>query len=328
MSSNGIPPPPSRSLVGKVAIVTGAGCADGGLGSGRAIAILLAEDGASVVCVDRDLALAEKTASLVSEEHAQKQHGGRGVAMQADVSSLEDCRAIVQKTKTELGRLNILVNNVGILGPQATAVNTELEDWAEGLEVNVTSMMLMSKFAVPAMLENQRGGGGIRGSIVNVGSTAGLLGGAKGLLYATSKGAVVQMTRAMAAHHGQDGIRVNTVCPGTYAPSNVMCGSRCDREGGFSPAWREAANATMFDDDRLTVQSMNHTAGTIYTPMVYSKGMTDEHREARRERTLLKSEGNAWDNAAAVRFLAGGDARWITGTVLTVDAGGSCFSEF
>ncbi|CAH0047508.1 unnamed protein product [Clonostachys rhizophaga] len=281
MSSSGIPPRPSRSLVGKVAIVTGAGCADGGLGSGRAIAILLAEDGASVVCVDLDLALAEKTASLVSEEHAQKQHGGRGLAMQADVSSLEDCRAVVQRTKAELGRLDILVNNVGILGPRGTAVSTELADWAKGLEVNVTSMMLMTKFAVPAMLENERGDGGIRGSIVNVGSTAGLLGGANGLLYTTSKGAVVQMTRAMAVDHGQDGIRVNTVCP-----------------------------------------------GTIYTPMVYSKGMTDERREARRERTLLKTEGNAWDSAAAVRFLAGGDARWITGTVVTVDAGSICYSEF
>jgi NAD(P)-dependent dehydrogenase (short-subunit alcohol dehydrogenase family) len=215
MSSSGIPPRPSRSLVGKVAIVTGAGCADGGLGSGRAIAILLAEDGASVVCVDLDLALAEKTASLVSEEHAQKQHGGRGLAMQADVSSLEDCRAVVQRTKAELGRLDILVNNVGILGPRGTAVSTELADWAKGLEINVTSMMLMAKFAVPAMLENERGDGGIRGSIVNVGSTAGLLGGANGLLYTTSKGAVVQMTRAMAVDHGQDGIRVNTVCPGT-----------------------------------------------------------------------------------------------------------------
>ncbi|CAG9936562.1 unnamed protein product, partial [Clonostachys rosea f. rosea IK726] len=278
MSSSGIPPRPSRSLVGKVAIVTGAGCADGGLGSGRAIAILLAEDGASVVCVDLDLALAEKTASLVSEEHAQKQHGGRGLAMQADVSSLEDCRAVVQRTKAELGRLDILVNNVGILGPRGTAVSTELADWAKGLEINVTSMMLMAKFAVPAMLENERGDGGIRGSIVNVGSTAGLLGGANGLLYTTSKGAVVQMTRAMAVDHGQDGIRVNTVCP-----------------------------------------------GTIYTPMVYSKGMTDERREARRERTLLKTEGNAWDSAAAVRFLVGGDARWITGTVLTVDAGSICY---
>lgn len=108
-----------------------------------------------------------------------------------------------------------------------------------------------------------------------------------------------------------------------------MCGSRCGREGSFSPPGREAANATIFDDDdRLTVQCMNHAAGTIYTPMVYSKGMTDERREGRRERTLLKTEGNAWDSAAAVRFLAGGDARWITGTVLTVDAGSICYSEF
>ena len=85
-----------------------------------------------------------------------------------------------------------------------------------GLEVNVTSMMLMVKFAVGAMRANapREDEGYIRGSIVNMGSVAGLQGGTPSLLYPTSKGAVVNMTRAMAAHHARDGIRVNCVCPG------------------------------------------------------------------------------------------------------------------
>ncbi|KJK86133.1 hypothetical protein H633G_10016 [Metarhizium anisopliae BRIP 53284] len=139
-------------------------------------------------------------------------------------------------------------------------------------------MMLMAKYAVPAMRDNEPEAG-VRGSIVNLGSVAGLRGGTPSLLYPTSKGAVVNMTRAMAAHHAKDGVRVNCVCP-----------------------------------------------GMLYTPMVYDAegGMSAEVREARRRRSLLQTEGNAWDCAGPVRFLAGGEARWITGTVLTVDAGATC----
>jgi NAD(P)-dependent dehydrogenase (short-subunit alcohol dehydrogenase family) len=204
-------PRPSRSLAGKVAIVTGAGCPDGELGNGRAISILLAEDGASVVCVDLDLGIAERTSELVLAEAK----GGRALALKADVTVAADCELVVQRTLAEFGRLDILVNNVGILGAGGTAVEADVELWAKGLEVNVTSMMLMAKHAVPAMVKNEPGDGSIRGSIINMGSVAGLVGGTSTLLYPTSKGAVVNMTRAMAAHHGKEGIRVNTVCPGT-----------------------------------------------------------------------------------------------------------------
>jgi NAD(P)-dependent dehydrogenase (short-subunit alcohol dehydrogenase family) len=199
--------PPSRSLKGKVAIVTGAGCAGDGIGNGRAISILLADDGCQVVCLDRDLDWAQKTVKMIQLEP----HRGRAVAAQGDVTSAEDCDQVVQLALKEFGRLDILVNNVGIAGATGTAVEVDMSAWAKSLEINVTSMVLMAKHAIPAMLRNE---GESKGAIVNMGSVAGLKGGTPHLLYPTSKGAVVNMTRAMAAHHASDGIRVNCVCPG------------------------------------------------------------------------------------------------------------------
>ncbi|KAF4775004.1 2-(S)-hydroxypropyl-CoM dehydrogenase [Colletotrichum scovillei] len=204
--------PPSRSLKGKVAIVTGAGCAGDGIGNGRAISILLADDGCHVVCVDRDLSWARKTCDLV----AAKPGRGKALAVQGDVTSSTDCENIVQMALEKFGRVDILVNNVGIAGAAGTAVEVDMEQWAKGLDVNVSSMVLMAKYAIPAMLKNE---GESKGAIVNMGSVAGLKGGTPHLLYPTSKGAIVNMTRAMAAHHAKDGIRVNCVCPGMlYTP--------------------------------------------------------------------------------------------------------------
>lgn len=307
---------PSRSLAGKVAIVTGAGSrGDDEVGNGRAISLLLAEDGASVVCVDRELRLAERTAAMIEHEAGS----GRAVAWRADVSREGECAGTVEAALRAFGRVDVLVNNVGVLGPTGTATEAEVEAWARGLEVNVTSMMLMVKHAVPAMAGNEAEAG-IRGAIVNMGSVAGLRGGTPSLLYPTSKGAVVNMTRAMAAHHGGQGIRVNCVCPGTSVRCACVCPARLRLYrhvcAGASP------DASARRGERLTTQT-----GMLYTPMVYgssAQGMAAEMREARRRGSLLQTEGNAWDCAGAVRFLAGGEARWITGTVLTVDAGASC----
>ncbi|EAS29750.3 short chain dehydrogenase/reductase SDR [Coccidioides immitis RS] len=266
MAGEEIPRRPSRSLVGKVAVVTGAGCLGDGIGNGRATAVLLAEDGAAVICVDTNLEWAERTVEMITKDSK-----GTGLAFKADVSQAEDCLRVVDLAVSEFGRVDVLVNNVGIGGPRGTAVDVDMEEWARGLEVNVSSMVLMAKYVIPIMKKNE---GPVRGSIVNVGSVAGLRGGTPHLLYPTSKGAVVNMTRAMAAHHAPDGIRVNCVCP-----------------------------------------------GMLYTPMMYGPGMSEEAREARKGRSLLKTEGNGWDCGSAVRFLAGGEARWITGTILTVDAG-------
>jgi len=264
------PPRPSRSLKGYVAIVTGAGSAHPtSLSNGRATSILLAEDGANILCVDLNLSWAQQTVSLIASSGFP-----RAVAISADVTKPADCSRIVAAALQEFSRVDILINNVGIGGAPGTCLDVDLAGWAAGLETNVTSMMLMSRFAIPAMLRNEPRND-VRGSIVNMGSVAGLRGGTPHLLYPTSKGAVVNMTRAMAVHHGKDGIRVNCVCP-----------------------------------------------GMLYTPMVYADGkMSEEARKARRERSVLQTEGTAWDCGSAVRYLAGPEARWVTGSVQTLDAG-------
>jgi NAD(P)-dependent dehydrogenase (short-subunit alcohol dehydrogenase family) len=195
-------------LEGKVAIVTGAGSRPGeGVGNGRAAAILFARAGARVVLADANAEWAEETRRMIAAEK------GDSLVVQAYVTRSEDCRRIVKAAIEAYGRLDILLNNVGVSGPPGTAEEVDLEAWSQGLLVNVTSMMLMAKYAVPEM---RRAGGG---AIVNIGSVAGLRGGHPGLLYPTSKGAVVNMTRAMAVHHAKDRIRVNCVCPGmVYTP--------------------------------------------------------------------------------------------------------------
>jgi len=264
------PPRPTRSLQGRVAIVTGAGSRAAGIGNGRAASILLAEAGARVVCLDMNLEWAELTVSMISKEFGKD----KAIALQVDVTQEDECKRAVEVTLKNFGRLDILVNNVGIGGPVGTAVEVDPAGWAKGMEVNVTSMVLMTKFAVPAMEKNHRHPISGRGSIINMSSASGLIGGAPMLLYPTSKGAVINMTRAMAVHHAPCGIRVNCVCP-----------------------------------------------GMLFTPMLYVEGMPDEVREARRNRSLLKTEGNGWDAGCAVRFLASDEARWMTGVILPVDAG-------
>lgn len=220
--TDGIPTrPPPRSLRGKVALVTGAGCAGDGIGNGRAISIMLADEGCNVICLDRDLTWALKTAEMANEVP----HRGLAVATYGDVTSSVDCEAAVQLAIDRFGSLDILVNNVGIAGAPGTAVNVDLEQWTKGLETNISSMVAMAKHAVPAM---ERNAGEIKGSIVNMGSVAGLKGGTPHLLYPTSKGAVVNMTRAMATHHAESGIRVNCICPGVSMISHLACSAVSD----------------------------------------------------------------------------------------------------
>jgi NAD(P)-dependent dehydrogenase (short-subunit alcohol dehydrogenase family) len=194
-------------LKGKVAIVTGAGSRGEGIGNGRATAVILARHGARVTLADTVAEWAQETARLIAAE------GGTSQIVEADVSDPAACRSIVARTMAVWGRLDTLVNNVGITGPRGNAVEVDVEAWDSAMRINVTAMMLMAKAAIPEMI---RSGGG---SIINLSSVAGLLGGHPSLLYPTSKGAIVSLTRSMAAHHGRDGIRVNCIAPGTvYTP--------------------------------------------------------------------------------------------------------------
>ncbi len=210
--------PDDRGLAGKVAIVTGGGAAGTGIGNGRAAAILLARAGTRVIVVDKALDLADKTVAMIKDD------GGEAVALEADLTRDEDCAAMVRTALDRFGRLDFLDNNVGI-GSRGSVVDETQENWRRVMQVNVETMFLASKHAIPAMI---RGGGG---AIVNVSSISALR--PRGLtVYSASKGAVIALTRAMAVDHGRDGVRVNCVAPGPMYTPMVY-------QRGMSPEARE-----------------------------------------------------------------------------------------
>jgi NAD(P)-dependent dehydrogenase (short-subunit alcohol dehydrogenase family) len=131
---------PTRSLKGRVAIVTGAGALDEGIGNGRASAILLAEAGCNVVAVDIKIELAETTVKMIEKDGI-----GQAVALKANVTNEADCKNAVDTAVKHFGRLDILVNVVGIGGALGTAKEVDMIEWAKSMEVNVASMVMMSK---------------------------------------------------------------------------------------------------------------------------------------------------------------------------------------
>lgn len=203
-------------LKDKVAIIAGGGARGDGIGNGRAAAILLGRAGAKVVVVDRDLALAERTAEMIRSEN------GDATAVAGDVTLEADCRAIVEAAHDAYGGVDILDNNVGI-GSRKSVVDEDPEFWDDLMRINVKAMFLLSKYAVPAMAA--RGGG----AVVNVSSISALR--PRGLTaYSTSKGAVIALTRAMAVDHAKDGVRVNCVAPGpVYTPMVIGDGMPSER---------------------------------------------------------------------------------------------------
>jgi NAD(P)-dependent dehydrogenase (short-subunit alcohol dehydrogenase family) len=192
-------------LEGKVAIVTGAGSSSEGIGNGKATAILFAREGAKVLIVDQVEERAAETEGIIAEE------GGEASVFVADVTSAADCEAMVNAAVDRYGRLDILDNNVGI-SIRADVTEVTEEQWDKVMSVNVKSIMLSSKYAVPAMAKN---GGG---AIINISSMAGMRANSSAP-YTTSKAAVIGITISMAGDHGRDGIRVNCVAPGLiYGP--------------------------------------------------------------------------------------------------------------
>ena len=192
-------------LEGKVAIVTGAGSSSQGIGNGKATSVLFAREGASVLLVDAVRERAEETLAMVQEE------GGEASLFQADVTRADDCRRMVEAALDRYGRLDILDNNVGI-SRRGTVLEVSEEDWDYVMAVNVKSIVLASRYAIPRMIE---GGGG---AIINISSIAGLRAHSS-TPYTTSKAAVIGLTISMAADHGKDNIRVNCIAPGlVYTP--------------------------------------------------------------------------------------------------------------
>ncbi len=186
----------TAELAGKTALITGAGS-----GIGKATALLFAREGARVAVCDINAANGQDTVKAIQAA------GGQALLVQADVSKAADCQRAMAEVMKAWGRLDVLFNNAGVTR-RANVLDTTEAEWDLVMNVNVKSIFLMSKYAVPIM---QAQGGG---SIINTGSGWGLTGGKDAISYCASKGAVVNMTKAMAIDHGPQNIRVNTVCPG------------------------------------------------------------------------------------------------------------------
>ena len=264
-------------LQDKVAIVTGAGSSGPGVGNGKATSVLFAREGARVLVVDQVLERAEETLAMIREE------GGEASVFQADVTRAEDCRQMVQSAIDRYGHLDILDNNVGI-SRRGTVVEVSEDDWDQVMTVNVKSIVLASRYAIPRMMET---GGG---AIINISSIAGLRAHSS-TPYTTSKAAVIGLTMSMAADHGPDNIRVNCIAPGlVYTP---MVAPRMDdnlREGRrtASPlgtegtAWDIAAAAVYLasDDARwVTGVVLPVDAGLLaVSPVTYTSLSQQQYR--------------------------------------------------
>jgi len=183
-------------LSGKRAIITGAAS-----GIGRAAAFLFAQEGAKVAVFDLEEIGGVKVTQEINES------GGKAIFVRCDVSSYHDCQRAVRETVEKLGGVEILFNNAGIVR-RATVLDTTEAEWDQVMNVNVKSIFLLGKFAIPHMIEAGEG------CIINMSSGWGLKGGRKAVSYCAAKGAVVNLTRAMALDHAGDKIRVNCLCPG------------------------------------------------------------------------------------------------------------------
>jgi NAD(P)-dependent dehydrogenase (short-subunit alcohol dehydrogenase family) len=194
----------TRRVEGKVAVVVGAGQTPGEtVGNGRAIAQLLAREGASVLCVDRHGARAEETAGIIAAEEK-----GAASWLAGDVTAAADCVRMVAEARARYGRLDILINNVGIGGGgDAPAHRLEEKAFDRIMSVNLKGMWLTIKAAIPAMRD--QGGG----AIVNISSLA-ALSGATQMAYEVSKAAVNRLTTSVAQSNARHGIRCNGIMMG------------------------------------------------------------------------------------------------------------------
>jgi NAD(P)-dependent dehydrogenase (short-subunit alcohol dehydrogenase family) len=192
------------SLKGRTAVVTGAGA-----GIGRAIALAFARAGAQVACVDLDAKAAEGTASEAAKS-------ARAIAVGCDVGVESDVAAAAAKVLAEFPAVHVLVNGAAGHDPNGTVLDLSLSDWNRVMAVNVGGAFLMSRALLPAMIA---AGGG---SIIHIASQLGSVAAANRAAYCTSKGALIQLARAMATDHAAQKVRVNTLSPGAVETERLV----------------------------------------------------------------------------------------------------------
>ncbi len=213
---------PSFDLSERVAIVTG-----GGRGIGRAVALSLAHFGASVTVADKNLGSVEKVAGEIS------QMGGKGLAVQADVSDLRQIGEMVDKVVTVFGGIDILVNNAGILVAEGSAEELTPENWDMTMAVNLRGLFFCCQAVGKVMIEQQR-----KGKIINIASGAAFYALPCLPAYHSSKGSIPALTRALAIEWAKYGINVNAVAP-AFVKTPMTEGFLADE------TWRQFLNHRM-----------------------------------------------------------------------------------
>jgi NAD(P)-dependent dehydrogenase (short-subunit alcohol dehydrogenase family) len=193
------------SLAGKAALISGAG---GGIC--RAIAVAFAEAGASVACVDVDLAAAQETARLVAAT------GTKSLALHCNVADEAEVNAVTKASHDTLGRLDILVSGAAPHDPGGPITETSLSEWQTVVDINLTGAFLLSKAALPCMIA---GGGG---SIIFIASQLGRVGSAGRAAYCATKGALIQLAKVIAIDHADQNVRCNALSPGAVETQRTL----------------------------------------------------------------------------------------------------------
>src|SRR2546421_11184370 len=193
------------SLHGKNAVVTGAGA-----GIGRAIALAFARAGANVACIDLDGSAAEATSREAAES------GRRAISITCDVGNEDDVKAAASKVLEAFQTVHVLVNGAAGHDPNGSVLDLSLSDWNRVMAVNVGGAFLMSRAFLPAMIA---AGGG---SIIHIASQLGSVAASSRAVYCTSKGALIQLAKAMATDHAAENIRVNTLSPGAVETERLV----------------------------------------------------------------------------------------------------------